>query len=78
MDYCDEPLSPGGLECVDNFNAIKRRAELKLEPKHYLKTLRQRMKKLMDDFMDYISVLPVFGYNSGSYDLNLIKENLFS
>ena len=26
----------------------------------------------------YINTLPVFGFNSGRYDINLIKSNLFS
>ena len=49
------------------------------EEDHELKTLRyeqRTLSKLRDDLKDYVETLPVFGFNSSRYDLNLIKEYL--
>ena len=35
--------------------------------------LRIQQKQLFDHFNNYVDTLPVFGFNSGKYDLNLIK-----
>ena len=36
------------------------------------------LKKLRDSFQQYLQELPVLGFNSGKYDLNAVKEFLFS
>ena len=40
--------------------------------KHWYQTLIQ----IKQDLVNYIKVVPVLGYNSGHYDINLAKQNL--
>ena len=53
-----------GEEVEEDSNSTRERRELKI-----LSNLRQ-------DFENYYSTIPVFGFNSSRYDLNLIKEYL--
>ena len=53
-----------GEEVEEDSNSTRERRELKI-----LSSLRQ-------DFENYYSTIPVFGFNSSRYDLNLIKEYL--
>ncbi len=46
------------------------------DPIYFLKQQRQQWNQIRSEFIRYISTLPVFGYNSSRYDLNLIKEYL--
>ena len=42
-----------------------------------LKKLRKDYKKILSQLERYCDVIPVLGFNSGNYDLNLIKRKLF-
>ena len=37
---------------------------------------KNQMVELLENYERYVNTLPVFGFNSGKYDLNLIKEYL--
>ena len=41
------------------------------------KRMRVHLQKLQSEFIAYLRELPVFGFNSGSYDTNLIKPYLY-
>ena len=41
------------------------------------KRMRVHLQKLQSEFIAYLQELPVFGFNSGSYDTNLIKPYLY-
>ena len=45
-----------------------------MEPK---KEKDHPLKKLQDRLEEYLKELPVLGFNSGKYDLNVVKEFLF-
>jgi very-short-patch-repair endonuclease len=51
--------------------------DLSLEKDKTLKSRARALKQLRESINQYISQLPVFGFNSGRYDLNLIKKYLF-
>ena len=42
----------------------------------FLQTQRNQLLELQQHFERYVNNLPVFGFNSGKYDLNLIKSYL--
>ena len=42
-----------------------------------LKKLKNRYKRLLKDLEMYCDVIPILGFNSSNYDLNLIKRKLF-
>ncbi len=46
------------------------------DPDIVLNRLKKLWIELRVQFLDYLSILPVFGFNSSRYDLNLIKEFL--
>ena len=54
-------------EQIDNLIVVQEKQEI-----NQVKDLKQAQS----DFNDYISVLPVIGYNSSKYDLNLVKRKL--
>ena len=42
----------------------------------FLQQQKNQMVELLENYERYVNTLPVFGFNSGKYDLNLIKEYL--
>ena len=40
----------------------------------FLQCQKNQLLELQQHFERYVSTLPVFGFNSGKYDLNLIKS----
>ena len=44
--------------------------------KNVQKLLKKEILQLQNDFQKYIQELPVIGFNSGRYDLNLVKPKL--
>ena len=42
----------------------------------FLQMQKNQIFDLQDHFKRYFNVLPVFGFNSANYDLNLIKSGL--
>ena len=42
----------------------------------FLQIQKNQLLELQQHFERYVSTLPVFGFNSGKYDLNLIKSYL--
>ena len=43
---------------------------------HFLQTQKNQLIDLQEHFERYCNVLPVFGFNSAKYDINLIKSYL--
>ena len=43
---------------------------------HFLRIQKNQLIDLMQHLERYTNTLPVFGFNSGRYDINLIKSNL--
>ena len=43
---------------------------------HFLQIQKKQLLELQQHFERYVSTLPVFGFNSGKYDLNLIQSYL--
>ena len=46
--------------------------------KSWAKQWVQRLYQIKNDLVKYIKVVPVLGYNSGHYDINLIKQHLIT
>ena len=44
----------------------------------FLQMQKKQLIQLQEHFERYCNVLPVFGFNSGRYDINLIKKHLLS
>jgi hypothetical protein len=42
----------------------------------FLRTQKNKLIELLEHYERYVNTLPVFGFNSGKYDLNLIKSYL--
>ena len=42
----------------------------------FLRTQKNKLIELLEHYERYVNTLPVFGFNSGKYDLNLIKTYL--
>ena len=71
----DKQVHTGAEDLIDNEEELDGEEDADLEiqrPRCELKML----SKLRQDFENYYSTIPVFGFNSSRYDLNLIKEYL--
>ena len=71
----DKQLHTGAEDLIDN------EAEPDGEEDEDIEIQRQecelkKLSNLRQDFENYYSTIPVFGFNSSRYDLNLIKEYL--
>ena len=60
------------LQCL-NFKVSKKN---KLVSTQFLQIQKSQLSELQQHFERYVKTLPVFGFNSGKYDLNLIKSYL--
>ena len=56
-------------ECIEDTEETDMSNQFLRMPKNQLTNLRQNLEM-------YVNTLPVFGFNSGRYDLNLIKRYL--
>jgi hypothetical protein len=77
--FCDNEIE--GLEqLIDDLDNNYHIQQQGLEKQSYMSLVRFRnyLVKVRDEYMRYTSMFPVFGFNSSRYDLNLIKEILFS
>ena len=70
----EAPRSAGDDLDADFVEPITR--DFSMETEKTLKMEKRKLLQLRATLRDYISILPVFGFNSAKYDLNLIKQYL--
>ena len=71
----DKQVPTGVEDLFDNEAEPDEKEEEELEIRR-LRCELKMLSKLRQDFENYYSTIPVFGFNSSRYDLNLIKEYL--
>ena len=64
------------LQTAETQSIISSETEDRNASKNFLRYQQKQLLDLQCHFNNYVETLPVFGFNSGKYDLNLIKSDL--
>ena len=86
VDSTNENIEMSDEESENNFD-INEEAFVEISPTFWfgieimevsiLKKLRNQYRSLLKEITEYCDIIPILGFNSSKYDLNLIKRKLF-